>query len=83
VFLKVGDGALGWSEAAPFDRIIVTAAAERCPTALWDQLTEGGVLVGPFGPANEQQLFAVHKAGGQPQSRVLTACRFVPLVSNA
>lgn len=83
VFLKVGDGTAGWPEEAPFDRIIVTAAAERCPAALWDQLIEGGVLVGPFGPPSEQELYEVHKADGEPQSRVLTACRFVPLVSDA
>jgi protein-L-isoaspartate(D-aspartate) O-methyltransferase len=80
VFLKVGDGALGWNEEAPFDRIIVTAAAERCPPALWEQLAEGGILVGPFGPDYEQALYETHKIGGQPQSKVLTGCRFVPLL---
>ena len=80
VFLKVGDGALGWPEEAPFDRIIITAAAEACPPALWEQLTEGGVLVGPFGPPAEQALYEMHKIGGQPQSKVLTGCRFVPLL---
>src|SRR5687767_7626625 len=48
VFLRVGDGSQGWPEEAPFDRIMVTAAAEECPPALWEQLVEGGVLVGPF-----------------------------------
>jgi protein-L-isoaspartate(D-aspartate) O-methyltransferase len=80
IFLKVGDGALGWPEEAPFDRIIVTAAAERCPPALWEQLAEGGVLVGPFGPDYEQALYETHKIGGQPQSKILTGCRFVPLL---
>ncbi|HEX5105308.1 MAG TPA: protein-L-isoaspartate(D-aspartate) O-methyltransferase [Pirellulaceae bacterium] len=80
VFLKVGDGALGWPEEAPFDRIIVTAAAESCPPALWEQLVEGGVLVGPFGPAYDQALYETHKIGGQPQSRLLTGCRFVLLL---
>ena len=81
VFLRVGDGSLGWPEEAPFDRIIVTAAAGECPPALWDQLVEGGVLVGPFGPAWEQALYEVHKIAGQPQSKLLTGCRFVPLIS--
>jgi protein-L-isoaspartate(D-aspartate) O-methyltransferase len=81
VTLRTGDGSLGWPEEAPFDRIIITAAAEECPPALWEQLREGGILVGPFGPAAEQALYARHKIGGQPQSRVLTGCRFVPLVS--
>ena len=80
IFLKVGDGALGWPEEAPFDRIIVTAAAEACPPALWHQLIEGGVLVGPFGPDYEQALYEMHKIGGQPQSKLLTGCRFVPLL---
>jgi protein-L-isoaspartate(D-aspartate) O-methyltransferase len=80
VLLRVGDGTLGWPEEAPFDRIIVTAAANECPPALWEQLAEGGVLVGPFGPSYEQALYKTHKVGGQPQSKVLTGCRFVPLV---
>jgi protein-L-isoaspartate(D-aspartate) O-methyltransferase len=82
VQLRTGDGSLGWPEEAPFDRIIVTAAGGECPPALWYQLKEGGILVGPFGPSTEQSLYEMHKVGGQPQSRVLTGCRFVPLVSN-
>lgn len=81
VFLKIGDGALGWPEESPFDRIIITAAAEACPPTLWEQLVEGGVLVGPFGPAADQSLVEIHKIGGQPQTRFLTACRFVPLLA--
>ena len=80
VALRVGDGSLGWPEEAPFDRIIVTAGAAECPPALWEQLAEGGVLVGPFGPLSDQALYELHKIGGQPQRRYLTACRFVPLV---
>ena len=83
VFLKVGDGSLGWPEAAPFDRIIVTAAAEAPPQAVWEQLAEGGILVGPFGSPAEQTLYQMQKVSGQPQSRVLTGCRFVPLVSSS
>jgi len=82
VILRTADGSLGWPEEAPFDRIIVTAAVRECPPALWEQLKEGGILVGPFGPSSEQALYEMHKIAGQPQSRVLTGCRFVPLVSN-
>lgn len=82
VRLRVGDGSRGWPDQAPFDRIIVTAGADECPPALWEQLAEGGVLVGPFGPLADQALWEIHKIGGQPQRRYLTACRFVPLVSN-
>lgn len=81
VSLRVGDGSLGWPEEAPFDRIIITAGADECPPRLWEQLREGGVLVGPFGPLSDQALYEIHKVAGQPQSRFLTACRFVPLVS--
>ena len=83
VFIRSADGALGWPEQSPFDRIIITAAAQECPPALWDQLIEGGILVGPFGPSSEQALYEMHKVGGQPKSRVLTGCRFVPLVTSA
>jgi protein-L-isoaspartate(D-aspartate) O-methyltransferase len=82
VFIRTGDGSLGWPEEAPFDRIIVTAAADKCPPALWDQLAEGGILVGPFGADYEQTLYETRKVGGQPQSRIITGCRFVPLVTN-
>jgi protein-L-isoaspartate(D-aspartate) O-methyltransferase len=81
VYLRVGDGTQGWPEEAPFDRIIVTAAARECPPALWAQLAEGGILVGPFGDPHEQALYETHKVGGRAQSKILTGCRFVPLVA--
>jgi protein-L-isoaspartate(D-aspartate) O-methyltransferase len=81
VSLRTGDGSLGWPEEVPFDRIIVTAAADVCPPALWEQLREGGILVGPFGSPAEQTLYEIHKVGGKPRSKVLTGCRFVPLVT--
>jgi protein-L-isoaspartate(D-aspartate) O-methyltransferase len=83
VLLRIGDGSLGWPEEAPFDRIIITAGADKCPPLLWEQLREGGVLVGPFGPLSDQALYEIHKVAGQAQSRFLTACRFVPLVSES
>jgi len=82
VHLQTGDGSLGWPDEAPFDRIIITAAAVECPPALWEQLREGGILVGPFGPSSEQVLYEMHKIAGQPRSKTLTGCRFVPLVSS-
>ena len=82
VRLRVGDGSLGWPEAAPYDRVIITAAAEEPPPAVWEQLGEGGVLVGPFGTFADQLLYEMHKIGGQPQSQILTGCRFVPLVTS-
>lgn len=78
--LIVGDGTLGWPAAAPYDRILVTAAAARVPPALFDQLAEGGILVIPTGGLDMQMLATVRRANGQPQHRALCGCRFVPLV---
>jgi protein-L-isoaspartate(D-aspartate) O-methyltransferase len=82
VWLRTGDGSLGWPDAAPFDRVIITAGALECPPALWQQLREGGILVGPFGSSAEQVLYEIHKIAGQPKSKILTSCRFVPLVTS-
>jgi protein-L-isoaspartate(D-aspartate) O-methyltransferase len=80
VTLAVGDGTLGWPDAAPFDRIIVTAAARHCPPALWEQLVEGGILVIPLGDAWSQTLQAIRKIGGRPAVENIVECRFVPLI---
>lgn len=80
VAIRIGDGSLGWPEKAPFDRIIITAAARECPPALWDQLGEGGILVGPFGSASLQDLCVMRRLAGQRKVNILTGCRFVPLV---
>ena len=83
VTLLVGDGTLGFPGGEPYDRVIVTAAAERCPAALFDQLAEGGLLAIPLGDAEAQTLVAIRKVDGQPQTRSLSPCRFVPLVGAA
>ena len=80
VTLVVGDGTLGWPERAPYDRIMVTAAARRCPQPLFDQLAEGGVIAIPVGNRDHQILQAIRKLDGKPKVSELTACRFVPLV---
>jgi protein-L-isoaspartate(D-aspartate) O-methyltransferase len=80
VRLVTGDGTLGWPEGAPYDRIVVTAAAAHIPPALEEQLAEGGILVIPLGDSHGQVLQAVHKAGGQLYAEPLSGCRFVPLV---
>lgn len=81
---RVGDGAAGWPEAAPFSGIIVTAAAVRVPPALIDQLAPGGRLIIPVGPTlHEQELLRVEKRqDGSVQSEGLFGVRFVPLVSD-
>jgi protein-L-isoaspartate(D-aspartate) O-methyltransferase len=80
--LVVGDGTYGWKEFAPYDRIIVTAAAQRIPQAMFDQLREGGILVIPLGPSEAQSLQAIRRVNGKPVSRDLSGCRFVPLVGS-
>ncbi len=80
VVLVVGDGTLGYPARAPYDRIMVTAAAERCPAALFEQLAEGGILVIPLGGMEHQMLRAIRKRQGEPQPSDLCACRFVPLL---
>ena len=80
VTLLVGDGSLGDASHAPFDRIMVAAAAPRCPPALFEQLREGGVLVMPIGGADSQILEVIRKVGGRAEAAQLSGCRFVPLL---
>ncbi|KLN64129.1 MULTISPECIES: protein-L-isoaspartate(D-aspartate) O-methyltransferase [Vibrio] len=80
VSTKHGDGWQGWSANAPFDAIIVTAAAESVPSALLGQLTEGGVMVIPVG-LEEQQLLKITRKGDGYLSEVIEMVRFVPLVA--
>ena len=76
-----GDGSLGLAEAAPFDAIIVSAAAPRIPQALMDQLATGGRLLIPVGEADQQVLQLVQRnADGSISVRTLEGCRFVPLI---
>lgn len=80
--LLVGDGAAGWPDAAPFDAIILTAAPPCLPRPLWQQLGEGGRLIAPIGPVDEDQmLWLVEKRRGQPWLQAHGAVRFVPLLS--
>ncbi|MBI1943566.1 MAG: protein-L-isoaspartate(D-aspartate) O-methyltransferase [Betaproteobacteria bacterium] len=80
--IKVGDGYQGWPEKAPFDGIIVTAAAPRVPQALVEQLRPGGRMVIPVGAAGgSQELLLITKgADGRVQQKSVLAVRFVPLV---
>ncbi len=78
---RYGDGYLGWTEAAPFDGIIVTCAADDIPEPLWEQLRPGGRMVIPTGSGGYQQLVVVTKTpDGQRKTETITAVRFVPLV---
>jgi protein-L-isoaspartate(D-aspartate) O-methyltransferase len=77
---KLGDGWKGWPEQAPFDRIIVTAAAQVIPPDLADQLKLGGIMVLPVGDVLEQELVKVTRLETGLQVRRFLPVRFVPLV---
>jgi protein-L-isoaspartate(D-aspartate) O-methyltransferase len=79
---RFGDGTKGWPEQAPFDRIIVTAAAPDVPGSLLESLADGGILVAPVGEERrDQQLLRVRRHADQFQVEELGTVRFVPLVS--
>jgi protein-L-isoaspartate(D-aspartate) O-methyltransferase len=81
VNITAGDGSLGFPEAAPFDAIIVSAAAPRVPPALLEQLAPGGRLLVPVGDANQQVLQLVRRdQQGNVTVHTLEGCRFVPLI---
>lgn len=80
VQIRAGDGTLGWPEAAPFDGILVTAAAPSIPPPLLDQLAEAGRLVIPVGDADRQNLHRAVKFRGKIIEQRLFDCRFVPLL---
>lgn len=81
VYLRVGDGTLGWPDEAPFDGVLVTAAAPRIPRMLKEQLSpEGGRMVIPVGDRLLQDLVRLTRHGNEYEREVLFGCRFVPLV---
>lgn len=80
--LRVGNGFEPLEGLAPFPRIIVTAAPTDIPPALVEQLAEGGRMLIPTGPRDEQMLWNVDKNGGQPTSTPLIRVRFVPMTGN-
>lgn len=82
VSTRVGDGNEGWPRRAPFDRIIVTAAADDVPEALVDQLADGGIMVIPVGrPGGDQRLLVIRKSDGKVTQEERGMVRFVPLVA--
>jgi protein-L-isoaspartate(D-aspartate) O-methyltransferase len=80
VTVLVRDGSHGLPEHAPYERIIVSAAAPRVPPALLAQLSEGGRLILPVGSEHAQELQLIRKKNGVPLATSLEGCRFVPLI---
>ncbi|GBF25823.1 protein-L-isoaspartate O-methyltransferase [bacterium MnTg02] len=79
---RIGDGAEGWPEEAPFDRIIVTAASKLAPPVLAEQLKPDGVMVLPLGKSPDQQhIYRLTKTDDTIFTEKLLAVRFVPLIS--
>jgi len=82
VSVHVGDGTLGWPDDAPYDRVLVTAAAPDAPQPLIDQLASPGRMVIPVGDRDSQVLQLIDRDNGNLQRNVTTPCRFVPLVGD-
>lgn len=80
VYLRVGDGTLGWPEEAPFDRIIITAACPEIPPPLIDQLNEKGIIIAPVGERFSQVLLKARKEKDKLIEDYHTPCIFVPLI---
>jgi protein-L-isoaspartate(D-aspartate) O-methyltransferase len=80
VDIRVGDGTEGLPAEAPFDRILVTAGAPSIPEALKQQLSDGGRLVLPVGPAGYQHLTVIDRFGNSFEQQEREACVFVPLI---
>jgi protein-L-isoaspartate(D-aspartate) O-methyltransferase len=77
--LRVGDGSVGWEEAAPFDVIMVTAAMPRIPRELIAQLAPDGRLIGPVGDAELQTLVRISRVDGHWREEYFGECRFVKM----
>lgn len=81
VSVVIGDGTQGFPQYAPYDAIIVSAAAPEVPQALLDQLAEGGRMVIPVGRDDSQQLRLIRMESGQLHTDFRELCRFVPLIA--
>jgi protein-L-isoaspartate(D-aspartate) O-methyltransferase len=80
VHVHNGDGSLGFADSAPYDAILITAAAPEIPPLLASQLRDGGRLVIPVGSQENQELLQARKQGGVLHTRILFDCKFVPLL---
>ncbi len=80
IVVTAGDGTLGWNEFAPYDRIMITAAAPNLPLNLINQLKDDGILISPVGGKNRQELQVLRKAGENYTVEKSIGCIFVPLI---
>jgi protein-L-isoaspartate(D-aspartate) O-methyltransferase len=78
--LKHGDGTIGWAEYAPFDKILITAAAPGFPKTLFNQLAEGGLMTFPMGEKRTQTLVLVERHGEEAITHDVGQVSFVPLI---
>lgn len=81
IHVRIGDGYLGWPEAAPFDAIIVTCSPTHIPRPLEEQLAEGGLMVIPVGERGAQELVLLKKINGRIRQEDIIPVRFVPMMS--
>jgi protein-L-isoaspartate(D-aspartate) O-methyltransferase len=79
VKVLAGDGYQRWPDHAPFDAIIVTCAPDQIPQPLLGQLRDGGRMIIPVGPADNQQLYLLQKHGTEVEQQAMLPERFVPL----
>ncbi len=82
IHLKVGDGNFGWSENGPYNKIIIAAAASSVPSALEEQIAEGGKIIMPVGDTTYQELVLGRKLNNKTTYVHLNAVRFVPLLGD-
>lgn len=80
ISIRVGDGTLGWPEHAPYDAVMITAAAPSLPDPLIDQLADGGRLVAPVGGGWSQMLVRIRREGKKLHSEEMSSVAFVPLI---
>ncbi len=80
IHIRFGDGTMGWSEKAPFDRIIITAGTPKIPDPLIEQIAVGGLVIAPVGDRFSQQLLKVRKSKDKLLEQYHTPCVFVPLI---
>ncbi len=76
----IGDGSCGWHREREFDRVIITAAVEKMPGPIVEQLKDGGILVGPIGQEYSQELMVYKKTAGEMIGKTICGVRFVKLI---